>query len=66
MKHRAALVLALATVALHLAIAGRYGWFRDELYFLACGRRLDWGYVDQPPFECAGLAPGQALRVRRR
>ena len=49
MKHRAALVLALATVALHLAIAGRYGWFRDELYFLACGRRLDWGYVDQPP-----------------
>jgi len=50
MKSRAALVLALLTVALHLAIAGRYGWFRDEMYFLACGRRLDWGYVDQPPF----------------
>ena len=49
MKSRAALVLALLTVALHLAIAGRYGWFRDEMYFLACGRRLDWGYVDQPP-----------------
>lgn len=26
-----------------------YGYFIDELYYLACSRHLDWGYVDQPP-----------------
>ena len=44
-----AYLLALATVALHLAFAHRFGYYRDELYFIDCAKHLAWGYVDQPP-----------------
>lgn len=40
---------ALITFILHALGNPHYGFFRDELYFIMCGRHRDWGYVDQPP-----------------
>ena len=41
--------VAIAALLLHFLTAPRYGYFRDEFYILACGRHLDWGYVDHAP-----------------
>lgn len=47
-----ALLLGIALTALvaQLLVSGRYGYFRDEFYYFACGEHLDWGFVDHPPF----------------
>jgi Dolichyl-phosphate-mannose-protein mannosyltransferase len=41
--------LAFALFAAHMLVSGRYGYFVDELYYLACSHHLAWGYVDQAP-----------------
>src|SRR5260370_20545086 len=46
-------LIAAAKLALHLYAGRQYGYFRDELYYLACARHLEWGYVDQPPLIAA-------------
>jgi 4-amino-4-deoxy-L-arabinose transferase-like glycosyltransferase len=42
-------VVAAVKLVLHLYAGRHYGYFGDELYYLACARHLAWGYVDQPP-----------------
>jgi 4-amino-4-deoxy-L-arabinose transferase-like glycosyltransferase len=44
-----AIYFALAKLLIHLLTGGGYGYFRDELYYLACAEHLDWGYVDHAP-----------------
>ena len=46
---RPLLIIAGVVVALLIAVSERYGYHRDELYFLAAFRHLALGYVDQPP-----------------
>jgi hypothetical protein len=58
-----AIVIYLAGTKLfiHLTTATNYGLFVDELYFLACGQHLAWGYVDQPPLVAALAWVARAL-----
>jgi 4-amino-4-deoxy-L-arabinose transferase-like glycosyltransferase len=56
-------ILTLAAVKLAVAFyaSGFYHYFRDELYFIACGRHLDWGYVDHPPLVAVYAWIGERL-----
>ncbi len=45
----AAVKILLHVVCNLLAERAGYGLFRDELYYIVCGRHLAWGYLDQPP-----------------
>src|SRR5437763_6219700 len=42
-------IVAGVVVLVHLVCINQYGWFLDELYFIACSKHPAWGYVDQPP-----------------
>jgi len=59
------LLVSLAAVKFALHVASNaldtYGYFRDELYYLACTQHLDIGYVDQPPFSIFLLALNRAV-----
>jgi 4-amino-4-deoxy-L-arabinose transferase-like glycosyltransferase len=55
--------LAAVKLVAHLLTTGAfgYGFFVDELYFLACAEHLDWGYVDMPPLLPAAIAAVRSL-----
>src|SRR5690242_6283354 len=56
-----AVVLASATLLVHLIVNNRYGIFSDELYFIVCGQHPALGYVDQPPLVPFIAATSHAL-----
>ncbi|MCP4901781.1 MAG: glycosyltransferase family 39 protein [bacterium] len=64
-----AICLVTLKVVLHIVTISGYGYFRDELYFLDCGRHLDWGYVDCAPlvaiYAKIGLLLGGSLPAIR-
>jgi Dolichyl-phosphate-mannose-protein mannosyltransferase len=63
-SHRELALIALfsgVALLIHFLTNGRYGYFRDELYYIACARHLNLGYVDQPPLSILLLRLSQLL-----
>jgi hypothetical protein len=59
-------VIAAVAFCIEMAVSARYGYVRDELYFLAAGHHLAFGFVDQPPLtpllaRLAAAVPSGAL-----
>ncbi len=67
---RPLLLLCAGVAALLIVTSRRYGYHRDELYFLVAGRHPDWGYPDQPPLTpllvrlMDAVAPGSLVVLR--
>jgi hypothetical protein len=68
-RRRLPWIAAGSTLLFHALGNAHYGFFRDELYFIICGRHPDFGYVDQPSLapllSAASQAFGQSLFMLR-
>jgi hypothetical protein len=66
----AVVAIAVGRLALLWYFNNRYGYFRDEFDYLACGNHLAWGFVDHPPLvpflaKISTLLLGDSLRSIR-
>src|SRR5262245_11079376 len=52
---------AIFKLLLHFVFNSNYGYFRDELYFMACGDHLAWGYPDHAPMIALMTKTSRAL-----
>ena len=63
-------MIAILQVAVLLGTSARYGYHRDELYFIVAGSHAAFGYPDQPPlvpllsWAMNALAPGSLVLLR--
>jgi 4-amino-4-deoxy-L-arabinose transferase-like glycosyltransferase len=69
-EKRLAWIFGLFGFLLQMAFNGRYGYFRDELYYLACSNHLAFGYVDFAPLvawlaRAFGVVFGDSLHAIR-
>jgi hypothetical protein len=48
-ERRLIVFFGAVTLLIHFLTNSRYNYFRDELYYIACGQHLALGYVDLPP-----------------
>jgi len=55
--------IAVLIGVMHLTFGGRYDIFRNELYYIVCGRHPAFGYADQPPLVPLIAAATQLLGV---
>ncbi|MGH9097711.1 MAG: glycosyltransferase family 39 protein [Acidimicrobiales bacterium] len=68
--NRTIVIVSAGTLAVLIAVSARYGYHRDELYFLAAGHHLAWGYPDQPPLVpllarlLSAIDPGSVVALR--
>src|ERR1700720_4518662 len=65
-----AVYFAITACVVHFLFNGGYGYFRDELYYAACGQHLAWGYVDHAPLiaviaRLSRMMFGDSLRALR-
>src|SRR6266566_5668932 len=60
-EHRLIFFFSAVALLIHFLTDGRYGYFRDELYYIACSQHLAFGYVDLPPLAALLLRLSRVL-----